>query len=274
MEVVKTMRELHSALSEPFAPDEVKWRVGNVSKKGDKATLLTYIDARAVMDRLDQVVGPGQWRDSYRAGPDNGLICRLELFLPMPSAGDFGDAHQWVGKEDGAENTQIEAVKGGLSDAFKRSAVKWGIGRYLYQIPSRYYPILDGWAQGDGINVAQKGKGHLGWCRRPQLPNFALPQRKETKQEAKTRRAMHDPEWETGGGHQRFMAQISDLEPCLEYDWVKHYCEANGWPKPSTLPAERRANLVKHLKSGTIAKQIYDVANPSNKTNPPEDEAK
>lgn len=39
---------------------------------------------------------------------------------------------QWIDKTDGAEDSDIEAVKGGLSDAFKRAAVKWNIGRYLY----------------------------------------------------------------------------------------------------------------------------------------------
>jgi hypothetical protein len=38
----------------------------------------------------------------------------------------------WISRCDGADDTNIEGAKGGLSDAFKRAAVKFGIGRYLY----------------------------------------------------------------------------------------------------------------------------------------------
>lgn len=37
---------------------------------------------------------------------------------------------EWITKWDAAENTQVEAVKGGRSGAMKRAAVQWGIGRY------------------------------------------------------------------------------------------------------------------------------------------------
>ena len=101
-------------MQEPFAPDEIHWRVGTVAKNGERATLLAYIDARAAMDRLDEVVGPERWQDSYREGAQGGLICRIELLVP-PLATPLGAAlpttpDRWVGKEDGAENTKVEAV--------------------------------------------------------------------------------------------------------------------------------------------------------------------
>src|SRR5690606_35602811 len=46
----------------------------------------------------------------------------------------------WVWKSDGAGDTQVEAEKGGISDAFKRAAVKWGIGRYLYDLDAPWVP--------------------------------------------------------------------------------------------------------------------------------------
>ena len=42
----------------------------------------------------------------------------------------------WITKTDGAGDTNIEGEKGGLSDAFKRAAVKFGVGRYLYYMPN------------------------------------------------------------------------------------------------------------------------------------------
>lgn len=46
---------------------------------------------------------------------------------------------------DGAENTDIEPVKGGLSDAYKRAAVKWGIGRYLYDMEAAWVDVDPGY---------------------------------------------------------------------------------------------------------------------------------
>ena len=37
-----------------------------------------------------------------------------------------------------ADNTVIERVKGGLSNAMKRAGVQWGIGRYLYKLPTTF----------------------------------------------------------------------------------------------------------------------------------------
>jgi hypothetical protein len=35
--------------------------------------------------------------------------------------------------QDGADRTEIEEIKGGLSDAFKRCCMALGLGRYLYE---------------------------------------------------------------------------------------------------------------------------------------------
>lgn len=195
-------------LQEPFAPNEIHWRVGTVMKNGAKCTLLAYIDARAVMDRLDEVVGPERWSDNYREGAAGGLICRLDVLCVSDTL--VGAVHSWVSKEDGAENTNIEAVKGGLSDAFKRAGVKWGIGRYLYRLETKWHPIKEGWANGNGVDVSQSGKGHIGWCNFPQLPPFAMPrERKETVSETQVRQGKHDDEWPKDRGW--FHAQIAEF---------------------------------------------------------------
>lgn len=106
-----------TALAASFADGVVKTR------KGPDNTMLDYIDARDVMDRLDAVVGPANWQDEYMPGPEGGVLCKLSILVNG----------QWVTKCDVGEKTDIEAVKGGCSDAFKRAAVKWGIGRFLYQ---------------------------------------------------------------------------------------------------------------------------------------------
>jgi hypothetical protein len=125
------------ALAAPFPPDAVSWRVGTSNKKkrqketGDnyakatKGIALAYLDARDVMGRLDDVCGPGGWQNRY-SHTAGKTVCDIGVKV--------GD--EWVWKADGAGDSDIEAEKGALSDAFKRAAVRWGIGRYLYAVSS------------------------------------------------------------------------------------------------------------------------------------------
>jgi len=114
-------------LSKPFPPSSVSWRVGALTKAKDKCIPLAYIDARDVMERLDEVVGPENWACRY---PFNGC-CELSIKVN----------DEWVTKSNCAGETNVEAEKGQASDAFKRAAVLWGIGRYLYDIPNFWVPV-------------------------------------------------------------------------------------------------------------------------------------
>ena len=114
---------LFDRLAEPFPADCVEWRAQTVTSDGRKAMALAYIDARSVMIRMDEVLGPENWRDSYRH-EGGRMICKLELRING----------EWLHKEDGSGDSQFEGEKGGISGALKRAAVKWGIGRYLYDV--------------------------------------------------------------------------------------------------------------------------------------------
>lgn len=124
------MSDIFDKLAAPFDPSEIDWRVGSTTHDKKKGMALAYIDARAVMDRLDAVVGPAGWQASYLVG-EGKTVCNIGI-----KCGD-----EWVWKADGAGNTDFEAEKGALSDAFKRAAVRWGIGRYLYSLASPWVPI-------------------------------------------------------------------------------------------------------------------------------------
>lgn len=124
------------ALSAPFDPSAVHWRVQgqpyeSKTRKGEySAMALAYLDARDVMDRLDDVCGPANWQTEYHETPKGRLICRLSIFIDGV----------WVTKSDGAGDTDVEGEKGAISDALKRAAVSWGIGRYLYRLDSPWVP--------------------------------------------------------------------------------------------------------------------------------------
>ena len=126
-------------LAYPFPERFVYW----FNKGGND---LAYLDARTVMDRLDQVVGPENWSDSYTETESGRVICTIVVAF-------FEEGKKFVvSKSDGAGDTSIEGEKGGLSDAFKRAAVKFGIGRYLYRLagPSNVTGRLPEWAMPGG----------------------------------------------------------------------------------------------------------------------------
>ena len=128
-------QDIFDKLKAPFDPALVHFRVGAVSKNKDKAIGLAYLDARDVMERLDAVCGPDGWSNSY-SHADNKTVCEISILCTM----EDGKKH-WVSKADGAGDSSIEAQKGALSDAFKRAAVRWGIGRYLYNMPNVWVEI-------------------------------------------------------------------------------------------------------------------------------------
>lgn len=117
-------------LAAPFDPAEVEWRVGSTNKDKSRGMALAYVDARAVMDRLDEVCGPAGWQCRY-SHANGKTVCDIGVLC--------GDT--WVWKADGAGDTDVEAEKGALSAAFKRAAVRWGIGRYLYEIESPWVAL-------------------------------------------------------------------------------------------------------------------------------------
>lgn len=120
------------ALSAPFPVNEIEWRVGSTNKEKTSGIGLAYIDARMVMERLDAVCGVGGWKNEHPHA--NGKTsCRISIKI--------GD--EWVHKENGAGDSDFEAEKGAFSDSFKRAAVLWGIGRYLYNMPNIWVELDD-----------------------------------------------------------------------------------------------------------------------------------
>ena len=91
-------------LAEPFGPEDLEWLPKTFYERdqGVFALALCYINARAIMDRLDNVVGPGNWKNEYCAAPMGGVLCGISIKVD----------NEWVTKYDGAENTDIEGRQG------------------------------------------------------------------------------------------------------------------------------------------------------------------
>ena len=176
--------DVYGALRDPFPENDIGWRIGRSgAKDGDPwAMCLAYITNRAIQPRLDTIVGPENWYNRFRRGPQGGVLCGLSLRT--------GDQDEWITKWDGAENPEFESVKGGLSDAMKRAAVLWGIGRYLYSLDANFAECRTGQKPGDGwFRAKAKNSGaQTGdvwfWWKPPKLPSWAVPEgEQEQKQD-------------------------------------------------------------------------------------------
>jgi len=173
------MQEQEKKLKEPFAPEHIEWRVQQSGKSPNRQTgeikhwamVLAYVTNRAIMDRLDEVFGIDGWCNEFTEAPGGGILCGITiLHHEVP-----------ITKWDGAEQTQIEAVKGGLSGSMKRAAVQWGIGRYLYDLETNFVNLTEikpPNMKGYGVHYDKESKKRL-YYKHPELPEFARPSVKD-----------------------------------------------------------------------------------------------
>jgi len=222
--------EIATQLARPFPTTAISWRVGATNAKskqpGDdlRGIPLAYIDARDVMDRLDDVVGPENWQDRYSInGPKT--ICSIGV-----RCGD-----EWVWKEDGAGDTDYEAEKGALSDAFKRAAVRWGVGRYLYGLKS-------GW-----IEVEQRGQ------------TFVIPKESRKELDKLHDIAISEIEWGDRSARNTYRLLIAALQR-MDTNAIEDL-EANNLAVIKTLPVAMQANLkqkIEHIGAASARKEAAE----------------
>lgn len=187
-------------LAEPLPPSDIEWRLQQSGEKNGKiwGKVLAYVTNRAIMARLDDVVGPENWKNEFRASvgaKDGGVMCGLSIRVAVDGGAE------WITKWDGADETDIESTKGGISNAMKRAAVQWGLGRYLYDLE-------EGWAV-----VSETGK-HAGKTREgkwfkwdpPVLPTWAQP-----KPASNTGAAPSAPARMTAGQHSQIESLLASV---------------------------------------------------------------
>jgi len=163
-----------SRLAEPFEESDIEWRVVNTGIGSDSkpyCLVVAYCTNRAIQRRLDDVCGPGNWKNEamtvheLRTGP---IAMQVGISIRI------GD--EWVTKWDVSETTQIEPAKGGFSGAMKRAGAQWGIGRYLYQLEETYAEVSKdrqkGWMK---AKLPKDEGGKFFYWKPPKLPAWAMP---------------------------------------------------------------------------------------------------
>ena len=131
------MNNYERELKRPFPIGSVSFRKGPGGSKE-----LAYITARDVMQRLDEVFGIDGWQDEYEY-IGGRMVCKLKTLMNG----------NWITKSDGADDTQIEGAKGGISDALKRAGVKYGIFRYAYHPAAFNGRTPAAWATPEGYDA-------------------------------------------------------------------------------------------------------------------------
>src|SRR5271170_4625408 len=162
-------------LDEPFDPELIYWKPQATNKDKTKAVAAAYADPRAYSDRLNEVVGPNKWSTHYEVS----TIAPIQG-VPDKETGklDWKDKFTYkgkvlvvatltiegVGKNSGTgESDAVDenAITSAEAQAFKRAATRFGLGRYLYDLPKNQWCAYDK----DSRRITEP----------PQLPDWAIP---------------------------------------------------------------------------------------------------
>lgn len=172
----KLPKELADKLRSPFNPEDISWKPQTVDYKAETALAVAYADPRAYVDRLNEVFGVGGWGDTYHfiATPFTKFIKGKAAYRDKPAtedktiAGDkivvvatltvpeYGISVSSTGDSDASDDNAATSAE---AQAFKRAAMKLGLGRYLYDLPKITAGYKFGW----------KDESQL------KLPDWALP---------------------------------------------------------------------------------------------------
>ena len=121
-----------SKLNVATPKDEIKYRPGSTFDWAEKkyARMLAYVDARYIQDKLDEIVGIGNWSNQFHRDEKGILYCTITIkFVREDGSVDS------VSKTDVGTESNVEQQKGEVSDSFKRCAVHFGLARDLYNLP-------------------------------------------------------------------------------------------------------------------------------------------
>jgi len=202
--------DFRAALAAPFPPNVIGWKAQTT--RGNRALAVAYIDARDVMNRLDDVVGLANWKDEYTPLPDGSVMCVLSLRLDG----------EWISKSDvGGESEQKDEGdrrKAAFSDSLKRAAIKWGVGRYLYGLDPQ-------WVDYDPQEKKLVGKPKL---KAEAMPAPVVAPKPAIKDDPKTGQEFHD--WLDNSAATAYAAgwisNVTDLSAHVQTRAAKE-----GWPE-------------------------------------------
>jgi hypothetical protein len=156
-------------LCDPFPLSLVKWLIVDKNKTGTRGKLLAYVDPRAYIDRLNNVIGVDGWSESYSVTAlegisrqrDGRVVASGKIFVVCTLRIDGLGTRSGTGERWGDDrNAMTEAD----AQALKRACSRFGLGRYLYNLGPVVVPL-----DRDGHPIMV-----------PELPQWAWPQTDRT----------------------------------------------------------------------------------------------
>jgi len=187
------VKALVAELEVPFDAAQIEWRVMNTTKNGQpiRGQVVPYADQRAYSDRLNALFTPAGWTRKYtihtsasfERTQDQKIVAKVLVSCELTIFG-LG-SHSATGEEFADDPNALTAAE---AQAFKRAAVCFGLGRYLYYFTGTWVDLDDhkrpktvpqllgwatptGWRQGlrprcavgqEGSNVTSAGNGGSG----------------------------------------------------------------------------------------------------------------
>jgi hypothetical protein len=142
--------QVKELLAAPFPARRIAWKPQAFNRDRSSALMVAFVDARTVMERLDAVC-PGEWAFDVKLFPGTPPTARGRLTVLGLTRSDVGEAGEG----------EAGTLKAAASDALKRCAVHFGVGRYLYDLP-RVWVAWD--------------EGRRAPAEPPRLPDWALPE--------------------------------------------------------------------------------------------------
>lgn len=140
-------KEIAAALSAPFEEKDLKHRPGRAG------LVFTYADARAVAQRLDDVLGIAGWQFEVKVADPARCVVHGSLALVIDGTTTI---RQDYGYPNGPQDD--EPLKSAVSDALRRCAAQVGVGRSLYS-PDKSAGGTKTLPQPQApVSVAEKGK--------------------------------------------------------------------------------------------------------------------
>lgn len=140
-----SVQDIYQKLRAPLSSKLISWRAGRKASNDTMGQALPFITPRVIQNKLDDIMGPENWRNSFLANTLGAGMASVIAIIELRLNGEWiakSDAAQVdTFKEDGQNNSKEIAIKGAYSDAFKRAAVMWGLGRYLYEFEAPWVAL-------------------------------------------------------------------------------------------------------------------------------------
>ena len=128
-----TWEEIEQGLQMPFPGSHIKWRLQTTPKdaKEPQGLAVAYLDPRDIHQRFDDMCGGGSWSFDWQPIIVEGgkvLAAKGIISIAGISKADVGTS----------KASEEEATKSAVTDALKRAAVLWGVGRHIYRMQAQW----------------------------------------------------------------------------------------------------------------------------------------